>query len=172
MKKILLILSVTSIALFSSCGSDDTTEEIINEIIFDGTTLVGQNGIAVDVGTNENHYEFNFAISDGNIIYNSSSSSFQYSNSSEFIYSFGAAALGNQFRTGIFEFRDVIDATPNGNFFFSGTFVDITNSDQFSVTDGTITISGTSPDYTLEFDLTLTGSRAMTGAFVGTFEIE
>lgn len=172
MKNFIFFLSILAISLISSCGSDDA-EDIINELLFDGTTLVGENGIAVDLGDSESHYEFSFAISDGDINYTASSGSFQFSTSSKFFLSFGAASLGtDQFGTGTFQFRSSVDATPDDNFFFSGTFIDIENSSTLSVTDGTITISGTSPNFTLQFDLTLTGGKKLTGAFVGTFELE
>ncbi len=173
MKNFVLFLSIISVGLISSCGNDDDTEDIINEIIFDGTTLVGENGIAVDIGDSETHYEFNFAISDGDINYVASSESFQFSTSASFYFLFGAASLGtDQFKTGTFQFKSVIDAVPDDNFFFSTTFKEGGNSPTLSVTDGTITISGSSPNYTIQFDLTLTGGRSLTGAFVGTFEVK
>lgn len=173
MKKIFLTLSIASLLIFSSCGNDDSTQDIINELFFDGTSLVGEEGIAVDRGQEENHYELSFAISDGNINYNASSGGFQFSTSSKFIFSFGARSLGSsQFSAGTFEFRSVIDAVPDANYFFSGVLVDIDNSNTHSVTDGTITISGSSPDYTLQFDVTFTDGKTLTGAFVGTFELE
>lgn len=172
MKKLLFLLSITSIIVLSSCGSDDSTA-LVNELFFDGTSLMGENGIAVDVGSSDQHYEFDFGISDGDLAYNSSSGSFQFSTSSSFVVTFGAASFGsNQFNTGTFEFRSVIDDVPENSYFFSGTFIDIENSMTLSVTDGTITISGSSPDYALEFDLILTGGKTLTGAFVGTFELE
>ena len=173
MKNIFLTLSIASFLVFSSCGSDDSTQDIINELFFDGTSLVGMEGIAVDRGEDEDHYEFAFAISDGSMNYNASSGGFQFSTSSQFIFSFGAASLGSsQFSTGTFEFRSVIDAAPDGNYFFSGAFVDIENSSTHLVTNGTITISGSSPDYTLQFDVTFADGKTLTGAFVGTFELE
>ncbi len=172
MKDLLSFVLILVIGVFSSCGSDDT-EEIINEILFDGKTLVGENGVAVDVGSSENHYEFTFAISDGDINHVSGSGSIQFSTSAEFYLLFGAASLGtNQFNTGTFQFKSVIDAVPDDNFFFSGSFKEGGNSQTLNVTDGTITISGTSPNYTLQFDLTLTGDKKLTGAFVGTFTLE
>ncbi len=170
-KNLLCLLSISTIVLLSSCGSDDT-EDIINEILFDGETLVGENGIVVDLGDSEDHYEVTFAISDGDINYISSSGSFQFSTSADFYLLFGAASLGtDQFNTGTFQFRTVVDAVPDDNFFFSGSFKE-GGSPAINVTEGTITISGSSPNYTLQFDLTLTGDKKLTGAFVGTFELE
>ncbi len=172
MKTLLTFFFTFFLIAISSCGSDDSTEMVVNELFFDGTSFIGGNAIAVDVGRAEDHYEFSFAISDGDINYNSSSGSFQFSTSSQFFLSFGAAASGDQFSTGEFEFRSVIDQAPDGNFFFSGTFVDIENSSTLSATGGTVTITGTSPNYTMVFDVTFTGGRNLTGAFVGTFELE
>lgn len=174
MKKILILLSIVSLAVVSSCGSDDevTDQLMVNELFFDGTSLVGENGISVDNGPSGDHYEHAFAISDGDINYNQSSGSFQFLTSSKFILSFGAASLGNsQFSAGVFEFRPLASSVPDTNYFFDATFIDIDNSSTLSVTSGTLTVSGESPNWSLGLDLTLTGGKKVTGAFIGTFEV-
>lgn len=171
MKKAILSLSVAAILLTSSCGSDDSTAAVVNELLFDGTSLEGASGIVVDIGATDDHYTQLFAISDGDMNYNGSTGSFQFQTSSKFFLSLGAASLGNsQFSTGTFEYRQLASSVPDVSHFYSGTFVDIDNSQTLSVTGGTITISGSSPNYTLQFDLTLTGGKKLTGAYVGTFE--
>lgn len=174
MKKLFLLVSVFSIVFFTSCGKDDGVS-LTNEIKYDGTVFVGENGLISNVGVETNtpdHYNYEFGISDGTLQL-SSSGNFQFQTSSDFVLIFGASSLGTtKFNTGVFEFRSSSSASPDSNFFFGATFIDIGNNAQLSVNGGTITISGTSPNYSVVLDLTLTGGKKLEGAFIGTFEIQ
>jgi hypothetical protein len=175
MKNILLLLSIISIIGLSSCGKDEEGVTLTNELNFDGTILVGKNGLISDIGVETktpNHYTYEFGISDGTLQL-SSTGNFQFQTSSDFVLTFGASSLGtSKFNNGVFEFRSAASAVPNSNFFFDATFIDIDKNSQLSVTGGTVTISGTSPAYTVAVDLTLLGGKKVTGAFIGTFEIK
>ncbi|MFK7953346.1 MAG: hypothetical protein AB8B73_10915 [Ekhidna sp.] len=185
MKKLPLFIAVFFMITFLSCGEDDTVmqddeqeemeeEDVTNEIIFDGTTFVGTDGLLIDVGVESNiapgHYTRKFAISDKAISV-SSSGGFSIRTNAEFALLFGASSLGTDgFKTGEFQFRPTAGSVPDANFFFSGIFK--SGSSQIAVNGGTISISGTSPDYTVKLDLTLNGGKTVKGAFVGTFDIE
>lgn len=154
---------------------EEEEEEVENGIIFDGTTYVGTDGLLVDVGVEAdiapNHYTRKFAISDKVLSYNSSSGNFSVRTDASFALVFGASSLGtDEFKTGEFQFRPSAGSVPDDNFFFSAMFK--ANGTWTSVNGGTMKISGTSPDYTVELDITLNGGEEVTGAFVGTFDVE
>ena len=190
MKKLPLFIAVFFMMFLLSCGEDDTVnqdddqeemeeeeeEDVTNEIVFDGTTLIGTDGLIIDVGVESNiapnHYTRKFAISDKALSVNSSGG-FSFRTNAKFALVLGASSLGtNGFNTGDFQFRPSAGSVPDANFFFSSTFVDLDGVGQIAVNGGTISISGTSPDYTVKLDLTLNGGKTVEGAFVGTFDIE
>lgn len=153
---------------------EEEEEEAENEIIFDGTSYEGTDGLLVDVGVEANiapdHYTRKFAIANGAVSYESTGN-FSISTSASFALIFGASSLGTgEFKTGEFQFRPSAGSVPDANFFFSGMFK--ANGVWTSINGGTMTISGTSPDYTVELDITLNGGKTVTGAFVGTFDVE
>lgn len=61
-----------------------------------------------------------------------------------------------------------------GEFFFNEAYVaidtngdkELEDEDEVAVTDGTIQVSGTYPEYTLVYDLTLANGTALRGSFV------
>lgn len=175
MKNFLFTLSIISIFALTSCGKDEGGVTLTNELNFDGTVLVGENGLISDIGVETktpDHYTYEFGISDG-ALQLSSTGNFQFQTNADFALVFGASSLGtSQFNTGVFPFRSAASSVPNSNFFFDGTFIDINNNSQLSVTGGTVTISGSSPNYQVAVDLSLNGGKKVTGAFIGTFKIQ
>ena len=62
--------------------------------------------------------------------------------------------------------------------FFSGSFLldenndkQLDDSDEIDVNGGTVTITGTQPNYTVIFDLTLENGKTVKGNYSGTFEM-
>ncbi len=182
MKKILPLLLIVSAVIIVSCGKDEgggadidqmTLDTTNNQITFDGTTFSPSTGVIADFGTSvmPSHYQYSFGISDGHLVASADGKKFRFSTSNSFLLTFFAASKGMEsFNAGTFEYAPVT-STVQENFFTLGTFRNIGTKQQSTVTDGTITISGTSPKLTLQFDLTLTGGKKLTGSFSGSFEV-
>ncbi|MEP1035377.1 hypothetical protein [Ekhidna sp.] len=164
MKKILLTLSILSILIISSCGSDDGVA-VNNQITIGDQTFDITNGGFVDLGESEGTSQGAFALADANISV-SSQSSFSIGSSSSFRIVFNLVALGTTLGSGAYTEGDVLSPDAGKVFFVSILQADGTS---YNVDSGSVQFSGTSPNFTLSFDLTLDGGTQMTGGFSGEF---
>ncbi|MEM9338276.1 MAG: hypothetical protein AAGA66_06070 [Bacteroidota bacterium] len=168
------LLLLASLFVLSSCGNDDdaTPPNVPNEIVVGTQSFTGTEGLIIDIGSLGTHYQYTIGISDATLN-TSSAGGFLFSTTASFVVSFGAASFGpNQFQTGTFSFLSVIDTVPLDNYFFSGTFTNVDTGASSVMEGGTVTISGASPDFTMVFDVTLRNGEKITGAYVGSFQIQ
>lgn len=163
MKKILLSLSILSILLISSCGSDDGPS-VNNQITIGDQTFDITNGGFIDLGESEGARQGAFALADASI--SISQSSFSVGTSSSIRIVLNLVALGSSLSSGTYTEGDVLSPDAGKVFFISLIQADGTS---YNVDSGTINFSGSSPDFTISFDLTLEGGEKLTGGFTGTF---
>jgi hypothetical protein len=164
MKKF-FILSFVALSFITSCGKDDGEIAVNNQITIGDNTYDVTNGAFIDLGEAEGLSEGAFAIADANIT--ASSSSFSVGTSSTIRVIFNLASLGSGgLKPGTYSEGDVLGADAGSVFFITQIRADGTT---YSVDGGTIKLSGTSPNYTLIFDLNLDGGSSLTGGFSGTF---
>ncbi|MEP5613788.1 MAG: hypothetical protein ABJP45_16160 [Cyclobacteriaceae bacterium] len=185
-----LMLFTTFLVVTSSCDSDDSTplmeEEIeeMSEIFFKGSTWLPTSGLVIDNGEIGNHYNLELGITDGNLVsqFGRISISTTMNSGSTFALAFFMSSFGtDQFSSGTFEFVNQWEVSQSeGNVFFSGEFIEMNNTQivaMHPLSGGTISISGTIPDLTLELDLELLQSGSptplkLTGKYSGSFEFE
>lgn len=164
MKNILLTLSILSILIISACGSDDGAT-VSNQITIGDQTFDISNGAFVDLGETEGTTQGAFALADADVSVGSQSS-FSISSSASFRIVFNMVALGTSLGSGTYTEGDVLSPDAGKVFFVSILQADETS---YTVDSGSIQFSGTSPNFTISFDLTLDGGTKMTGGFSGEF---
>ncbi len=176
LKNYTLLTLLLGLLVLSSCGDDDdddTQQDVVNELTVGGQAFTGTDGLIIDIGSIVTHYQYTIGISDASLDVSSSGNGFRFSTSSSFLISFGAASFEpDAFQTGEFSYLSSIDTVPLDNYFFSGTFTNVDTGTTLNITGGTITISGTSPNFTVQFDVDLQGGEKITGAYVGAFDIQ
>lgn len=165
MKKILLSLTILSILIITSCGGDDDEPSVNNQITVGDQTFDISNGGFVDLGESEGASQGAFALADANISI-SSQSSFSISTSSTFRIVFNLVSLGSSLSSGAYSEGDVVNPNAGQVFFVSLIEADGTT---YTVDSGTINFSGSSPNFTVSFDLTLNGGTRLTGGYSGSF---
>ncbi|MEQ8627545.1 hypothetical protein [Ekhidna sp.] len=164
MKQLLLSISILSIIIITSCGSDDGVS-VNNQITVGDQTFDIANGGFIDFGETEGITEGAFALSDANI--SISSSSFSISTSSDIRIIFSLASLGSGgLASGDYSEGDVLSPDAGKVFFIQ---LIKAGENTYSVTGGTIKLSGSSPNFTISFDLSLDGGDKLTGGFKGEF---
>lgn len=164
MKKILLSLSILSIIIITSCGSDDAPA-VNNQITIGSQTFDITNGGFIDIGESEGTRQGVFALADADISI-SSGSSFSIGTSSSFRIVFNLVALGTSLEAGTYTEGDVLSPDAGRVFFVTLLQADGTT---YTVGSGAVQFSGSSPNFTVSFDLTLNDGTKMTGGFSGAF---
>lgn len=169
MKK--LILTFILGATFLSCSSDDdSNSNNANGISIDGINYTITDAKAVDNYNffSETHAEFNFVLASSAIEVTAIPGTvfgFETDNA-KFALNLSIAALGTTFQSGIYQYDENFGfEQPNFNFFDGLTiYIDGNQDGQYSnpqedkifvATAGTVTVSGTAPNYVLAFDVTL-----------------
>lgn len=164
MKKILLSLSILSLLFFASCGSDDGPT-VNNQITVGDQTFDITNGGYIDLGETEGTRQGVFALADADISI-TSTPSFSVGSTSSFRIVLNLVALGSSLSSGTYTEGDVLSPDAGRVFFVSLLDADGTS---YTVDSGSVEFSGTSPNFTMVFDLTLNGGTKMTGGFSGAF---
>ncbi|WP_436517755.1 hypothetical protein [Ekhidna sp. To15] len=164
MKKILLSLSILSLLLFISCGSDDGPT-VNNQITVGDQTFDITNGGFIDLGESEGTRQGVFALADADISI-TSTPSFSVGSSSSFRIVLNLVALGSTLSSGTYTEGDVLSPDAGRVFFVSLLDADGTS---YTVDSGSVEFSGTDPNFTMSFNLTLNGGTKMTGGFSGEF---
>jgi hypothetical protein len=172
MKKITYVLFF-AVTLFS-CSSDNTDSSSSNQINVDGTSYSITDAKAVDNYKlfSETHAEYNFVLASSDIQITGVPGSvfgFQTSNA-KFALNLSIAALGATFQNGVYQFDENFGIEePNFNYFDDLViYIDgnqdgqINNPQQdkiFFATSGNVTVSGTAPNYTIVFNVTLSNGQ-------------
>lgn len=154
-----------------SCEKDESIVEI-NEIVFDGTVYKTNHGLILDYGVFEGtHYNNYFLITDGRLSIDGSLLSLG-AESTYYLYvpifSFGTES----FKTGEFVFKSTADLVDQ-NIFVAPTFF-LKEEEAFVgeiASGGTISISGSSSVYSINYDLTFQ-DKTLSGSYSGEFDIE
>ncbi len=163
---------------FMSCGSDDDGDaqpDVSGTVTFDGTSFQITKGYVTDFGNDGTHYNFDFEITDGSV----TSSPTNFSASGSFYGYIELFSPGtNNFSTGTFSYLEFSETPEDNEFYFNSASVlldsdengilDLTD-DGYQVTDGTVIVTGEPNNYTLQYDLTFTGGRALEGTVSGNF---
>ncbi|WP_420576150.1 hypothetical protein [Ekhidna sp.] len=164
MKQLLLSLSILSILIISSCGKDDGVS-VSNQITIGDQTYDIEGAGFLSVGDTDGISEGVFALSDANV--SISGSSFSISTSSDIRVIFNLASLGDGgLDSGDYSEGDVLSPDAGKVFFIQLIQADGTT---YSVTGGKIKLSGSSPNFTVSFNLNLDGGDKLTGGFSGEF---
>ncbi|WP_205502567.1 hypothetical protein [Rufibacter psychrotolerans] len=174
-------LAVLAGFTFVSC-SDDDEEEVSpntdNKVVYNGTTYSMKSGLVEDYGPSDNHYNYDFYITDGTIT--TSNNDFEVVNSKIVLFAELLSPGTSEFKTGTFSFvQNYNDAgNENKHVFEDALVVTDTNNDnildeqdeELGVTGGTVKVSGgNNRNYTVEFDVTLENGKTAKGGYSGTF---
>lgn len=165
MKKILLSLSILSIILVTSCGGDDDDPVVTNQISVGDQTFDISSGGFIDLGEAEGTRQGAFALSDADISV-TTTPSFSIGTGSSFRIVFNLVALGSSLSSGTYTEGDVLGPDAGKVFFVSLVSAGGTT---YNVDSGSIEFSGTSPNFTMTFDITLDGGTKLTGGYSGEF---
>lgn len=181
MRKISLLLFVAIISL-SSCSSDSGGSS-------SGATVNGHRFTITDAKATDNyhfyyttHSEFEFALSDGTIDVTAIPQSvygFETQNASINI-SLSASSLGNTFQNGTYQFDENMESEPPAFSFFDDLTIYIDGNGDHDFYDpqdtildavsGTVTFSGTSPNFTVVFDVILSNGEHFQYTYNGGFD--
>lgn len=186
--KLLLLLLLTGV-FFVACEEEEEKDDEKNIITYDGLSYTMKDGVLEDYGSGsphvENtHYNYNVVIADAPlklITGNDGETHWRFGDGSTFgidieLYSPGT----NSFNTGTFNYLDWYDdgltqADFDGKYFFAdGSVFFISGNTQsvYLVTSGTIKVSGSSLDYSIEFDLIINNGKAIKGNYSGSFKYD
>ena len=190
MKKLTYLLCLAGLLATVSCKDDDGGEPgpVSNTFTVDGKNFVAKSGVIEDYGSDgtdvdgdgeNDFYNYDFYITDANIVQKGDSYEVE-GNSSMLVYVETYSPSGSSFKPGTFNFSTG-ENPAKGDYMFvaaylvldknnSGTVGDeILNSDYSEVTAGKVTISGSNRNYTVAFDVTLENNKKLTGSYAGNF---
>ena len=166
MKKSAIILSLFALVFIISCGDDDGGLSVNNQITIGDQTYEITNGAFIDLGSDEEGLTSSgsFAIADAEIGFSPNGFSISTSNSIRIVVTLisgGSEGL----TSGDYSVGDILN--PSLNTFF----VQLIEADgtTYTTESGTISISGTSPNFTISFNLDLPEDQKLTGGFAGEF---
>ena len=187
--------------LSTSCSKDDDTSVIApsgTNTEYNNKKYAIKNGFIHDGGAvdhylddeaeSKTHYNYSFILTDGTPTFEGDD--VVSMNDGSIVVSAILLSPGTTtFNTGTFEFADYtgdeeldeeeLEAKYRNKYFFPLAFV-ITDSDGDKnweeeagelVTGGTFKVSGTAPNYTTEYNLTLDGGKTIKGKFTGKFNV-
>jgi hypothetical protein len=173
MKK--LILTFILGATFLSCSSDDDSNaNNSNGISVDGSNYTITDAKAVDNYNffSETHAEFNFILASSNITISAEPGSFFgfETDNAKFALDLSIAALGTTFQNGVYQYDENFGFDdPEFNYFDGLTvYIDGNQDGQYTnpevdkifvATGGTVTVSGTAPNYILAINVTLNNNQ-------------
>lgn len=184
-RKFTLFLAVALLAsVFTACKKDNGDDDdkldtgLNNQLEYNGTKYALKSGFVTDYGSDEAHYNYDFELADGTFDNEGDSD-----NSTVEVYFELYSSGSSSFKTGTFQFitatddDEITDAKfSNKNFFSYGDILIDKNSDMefddnevIEVTGGTVIVSGTARNYTVEFDVSLEDGKKAKGKFSGSF---
>jgi hypothetical protein len=166
MKKLFLSLLI-GVSLVSCSDSDRNSGG--NQVNVNGTTFNITDAKAVDNFNfySETHAEYNFVMASAPITIDAIPGTYFgfETDNAKFALNLSIAALGNTFQNGVYQYDENMDfEQPNFNFFDGLTIYIDEDQDGFEdevlfATEGTVTVSGTAPNYVLNFDVELSNGQ-------------
>lgn len=176
MKK--LIFTFILAASILSCSSDDNGSSTNgNQINVNGSNYSITDAKAVDNYNffSETHAEFNFVLASAPIDVTATPGSVYgfTTDNAKFALNLSIAALGTTFQNGVYQYDENFGfEEPNFNFFDGLTiYIDGNQDGQYNnpqqdnvlvATGGTVTVSGTAPNYVLAFDVEMSNGQNLT----------
>ncbi|BDD11790.1 hypothetical protein FUAX_42220 (plasmid) [Fulvitalea axinellae] len=181
---LLLIALILSLYL-ASCSSDNDDEGTTkNSVTLNDASYTLSDGLFIDYGAGQTHYNKDFYVIDGQFVQQTTNGSNGYDvENAKLMIVAEMYSLGTEkFVPGTFEYIDGQTATPDDvkdiSFFYPALAVIDSNDDgKFTQTDtsfpikgGKVTVSGTSPNYEVSYEVTLDNGKTMKGSFSGAFK--
>lgn len=182
--KLIAMLAIAGAFLMACSDDDDDDDDNGTSITFDGTNYTIADGTIEDYGAynpldEASHYNYDFHFSDKAFI-EYTEEGYTYweadTTSTFYIYAELFSPGTSAFQTGTFEYMDSEGLTQSdidGKFFFYDVYVGTRSGDTFmdyDATSGTVTVSGSGTNYKIEFDVTFTGGKKLTGTYEGSFK--
>jgi hypothetical protein len=184
MKKTSLFLFAVIFSL-SSCSSDDSSSSSSSSDL----NINGEDFNITDAKATDNyhfyyetHSEFEFSFADGPITVSAEPDSyygFETDNASIAI-SLSASSLGSTFQNGVYQFDENFGLNPPSFSFFDNLTINIDGNNDHDFNDaeddylaavaGTVTVSGTAPNHTIAFDVTLSNNEHFQYTYNGGFD--
>ena len=174
------LLLLAAVAVMASCSSDDDNNQGQNGD-FAGVNLDVNDAKATDNFNffSTTHAEYQFALSDKAITVEASPGTyygFEVADGAHFAIDVSMAALGGTFTAGAYQFDQNMDAEdPAFSFFDLCTVYTDSNGDGmldgvYMATGGTITVSGTAPNFELDFDVEMSNGETLNFTYDGGFD--
>lgn len=174
MKKLIFTFILSASIL--SCSSDSESSNNGNQINVNGSNYSITDAKAIDNFKffSTTHSEFNFVLAIAPIEVSATPGSFfgYTTDNAKFSLDLSIAALGTTFQNGVYQYDENFNfGQPNFNFFDGLTiYIDgnqdgLFNSQQDNVltaSAGTVTVSGTAPNYVLAFDVEMSNGQNLT----------
>lgn len=176
MKKVLHLISLLILGggILGCSGDDDSTNnQITDGVVVNNGRYTINKGVGIEKGMSDStntHYAYDFILSDGqiNIIQSPTLIGFTLDNASIIVFLL-MNSFGNDFQTGVYNFDQGLDQYFS---FFNVLQVRIDNNGDadfidaedviLDATAGTVTVSGTLPNYVLDIDVTLSNGENLT----------
>ena len=177
----LVALSLVLFIGFPSCGNDDEGSSNLGAFVFNGNNYTVNNGVVVDDGisTSGTHYELYFVISDAPVEITAIPNTligFEAPNSS-IAMNFILSSIGNSFEPGTFVYdnfgNDAASFFDVGAIYIDGNGDNELNDPEdsiISMNGGTITVSGNSPNYVIDFNISFTNGESLEFRYDGGFD--
>ena len=168
-RKALQLFSLILLSLLTSCGKDEVAP-IINEIEFEGQIYKPVYGLILDFGKErETHYNYNFYISDGEITFDGEALDIS-TDATFFLYAALISEGENEFQVGDFEYG--YQANLAGLNIFHTPIMSIREGSRLlRGRDGSISVTGEFPNYTVKYDGLRFAGESLSGEFSGTFTV-
>lgn len=166
MKKLIFVLSIASLLIFSSCGSDDGPSVGLNgTVTYNGTSYTIANGF-FNLSSGSEEAIGTFFLADG--ILTSSSPNQVSSSDSQIFITMTARSRGSSVLTN----GDYATSTDVPDLTVDLAITTVENGDQVrreAFTGGTISISGSENTYNITFDASFGSGITLTGSANGTY---
>ncbi|MVO09700.1 hypothetical protein GOQ30_11070 [Flavobacterium sp. TP390] len=182
----LLVFTLSILLLSCSKDDNDDSNQSSTRLAVNGKSYEISKATAVDNYrfSSESHAEFDFLMTNGNLTILAEPMSyfgFEATNAS-ILLNVQMFSYNSSFSNGVYTYvqnGDMLNPQPSSNFFNQlGIQIDGNNDNDFNdledsyltATDGTVTVSGTSPNYTLAIDVTLSNNENFRYTYSGGFE--
>jgi hypothetical protein len=182
MKKILFVL-IGFITL--SCSNDSDENSNSTNLIINGNSYTVVNATAVDNYrfSSDTHAEYDFILTDGTITVDAEPGSYFAPYVTDGSFSITLDMMGNnpEFAPGTYTFdaMGIFSPQPNTNFFYNlGIGLDANDNGvigeagepYYTATSGTVVVTGTAPNFNLDFDVTLSNGQNFRYYYDGGFD--
>lgn len=169
MKKLLYLACMVGLIGATSCKKD--AEGPVNQATIDGKAYTIKKGLAVDYGAyGTTHYNYDYYLTDDANLTTGS----EQVNGTILIYMELFSSGATEFRTGTFSYNSSTDIEGQNFFRFADVLVDANNDNILDDTDtymeaigGTVTVSGTNPNFTVAYDLSFPNNKKLVGSYTG-----